>query len=668
MSIVLTDSTWPNRIAANCALVAGAIAFAALIGWSGNIAVLRQVIPGAMSMNPLTGIGLLSLSAALWLARRNPARMAVARAFALIAILLGLVRLLDQVGAGIQLDSLLFRSQLEPLGPAARMAVGTAICLVCLGGTLLLHRPGSPADRRTRWLVLPAALIALLGAAGYLFDTQALISLPKLSTIALNTLVALLVLCLGITALSPAVPPASTLTLPGAAGATARRLLPAAFLLPFLVGWIRVYGQRAGWFDLGFGTAIISVFNAVVMTLLVLLSVWLVQRGEAAQRQLETGLRESERRLFQILEAIPLGLYVLDRTGRPYYSNQRSTEILGSGLATSARSPEETARRYNVRRAGTGEEYPPDQLPISHALRGERAYKTDLELHQPNRIVPIEVWSAPVTAPDGSVEFAISAFNDISQRLETERQIEALNAELKHQVAELASVNRELETFSYSVSHDLRAPLRAVDGFSRMLVEDHGSSLGPDAVRLLDRIRANIRRMGLLIDDLLKFSRLSRTELESTRVDMGGLARSVLDDLMRTRERPVPVVIGDLPPALGDVNLLRQVWTNLIDNGLKYSAKQADPRLEVGGKSNGQEVTYWVRDNGVGFDMKYSDKLFGVFQRLHSQDEFEGTGVGLAIVQRVIYRHGGRVWAEATPGLGATFSFCLPVGGPHVAG
>jgi light-regulated signal transduction histidine kinase (bacteriophytochrome) len=165
--------------------------------------------------------------------------------------------------------------------------------------------------------------------------------------------------------------------------------------------------------------------------------------------------------------------------------------------------------------------------------------------------------------------------------------------------------------------------------------------------------------MGLLIDDLLKFSRLSRKDLETRGVDMNSLVHNVVEDLSRGRETVPPIAIGDLPPAEGDLDLLRQVWTNLVDNAIKYSAKRGVPRVEISGASDGREVTYTVRDNGVGFDMAYADKLFGVFQRLHRQDEFEGTGVGLAIVQRVIHRHGGRIWAEAIPDQGATFHFTL---------
>jgi len=655
-----------RRTAAVAAAVATAIPITVLAGWVFGIARLRGVLPDAVAMNPITALSLLSGALALWFANRpGPRARMASRGFALVMAVLGLCRLVDPLlGGRLEIDLLFYRSQIQQMVPPARMSFASSISAVCLGTSLLLYRSGMVKLRSTRWLVLPAAVLALLAMAGYLYGSRVLFDIPALKPMALNSALALLALCLGIAALPPATPPISTLLLPGAAGTMARTLLPAAFLLPFLIGWVRVEAERAGWFDLGFGTALMVVLTSGLMTLLVLLSVWQVQRAERAQQRMEAGIRASERRLFQILEAIPIGVFVTSRQGQPYYANRMSQEISGQPAITETKA-EEMSQRYHVYRAGTQEMYPPEMLPGARALRGERVHTDDLEVHRPDRVVPVEVWSAPVTAADGSIEFAISAFNDITERQEAKRQIEGLNLELKDQVAELASVNGELETFSYSVSHDLRAPLRAIDGFSRMLTEDHAGALSPEAQRLLGRIRNNVQRMGNLIDDLLRFSRLSRKQLEAAPVDMSELVRTVVGDLSRTHERQLSVVVDQLPPALGDTDLLRQVWINLIDNGFKYSGKRGDPQVEVGGKTNGVEATYWVRDNGVGFDMTYAGKLFGVFQRLHSQDEFEGTGVGLAIVQRIVHRHGGRVWAEAKPGQGATFSFTLPVGGTH---
>jgi len=219
--------------------------------------------------------------------------------------------------------------------------------------------------------------------------------------------------------------------------------------------------------------------------------------------------------------------------------------------------------------------------------------------------------------------------------------------------------NKELESFSYSVSHDLRAPLRAVDGYARMLEEDYRERLDDEGRRLLATVRGNAAQMARLIDDLLTFSRLGRKPITAAPVDMSALAREVAAELAGEYPR-AQTVVGESPLAHGDRALLKQVWANLIGNALKYSAKGESPRVEIGGRADGGRNEYWVRDNGVGFDMRYAAKLFGVFQRLHRAEEFAGTGVGLAIVQRVIARHGGEVRAEAKPGEGACFSFTLP--------
>jgi signal transduction histidine kinase len=239
-------------------------------------------------------------------------------------------------------------------------------------------------------------------------------------------------------------------------------------------------------------------------------------------------------------------------------------------------------------------------------------------------------------------------------------QAAELEARVRERTAELEAANQELNSFSYSVSHDLRAPLRAIDGYARMLEEDYSARLDEEGRRLLAVVRDSGRRMGRLIDDLLAFSRLGRQAPVKHAVDMTSLAREVIEELAPAAQ--VAVSLAALPAAKADRALLKQVWLNLIGNGLKYSGKRADPRVEIGGREEQTENVYWVRDNGAGFDMRYAAKLFGVFQRLHREDEFPGTGVGLAIVQRVVARHGGRVWAQGKPGEGACFHFSLPRG------
>jgi len=246
----------------------------------------------------------------------------------------------------------------------------------------------------------------------------------------------------------------------------------------------------------------------------------------------------------------------------------------------------------------------------------------------------------------------------------SEERFRALNAVLEERVAtrtaELEVANKELEAFSYSVSHDLRAPLRAVDGFSHAVLEDYGGQLPEEGRHYLQTIRKGAQRMGLLIDDLLTFSRLSRLPLNKEAVNMTGLAHEALEELSGQRNgRQIDVRISDLPQCEGDPALLKQVWINLLSNAIKYTQKREAAVVDVGSREENGERVYFVCDNGSGFDMQYAPKLFGVFQRLHRADEFEGTGVGLAIVQRIVHRHGGRIWAQAALDRGAEFYFTV---------
>jgi len=268
----------------------------------------------------------------------------------------------------------------------------------------------------------------------------------------------------------------------------------------------------------------------------------------------------------------------------------------------------------------------------------------------------------------GEAEWMVGTNLDVSERKRAEQEVKQLNADLELRVeqrtAQLEAANKELEAFSYTVSHDLRAPLRAVDGFSQAVVDDYGALLPEEGRRFLQTIREGAQRMGALIDDLLSFSRLSRAPLSKRDVNMGRLVNEVLADLEREKDgREIELHAEDLPACLGDPALLRQVWVNLLSNAFKYSANRKPAVIEIGSTQERDGTAYFVRDNGTGFDMRYAGKLFGVFQRLHRSEEYEGTGVGLAIVQRIVHRHGGRIWAMGEVDRGATFSFTLGGGG-----
>jgi signal transduction histidine kinase len=253
---------------------------------------------------------------------------------------------------------------------------------------------------------------------------------------------------------------------------------------------------------------------------------------------------------------------------------------------------------------------------------------------------------------------------EVRERGRAEQEVLRLNAELERRVvertAQLEYTNRELESFCYAVSHDLRGPLRSIDGFSQALLQDCLPQLPADGQRFLQRIRASTQRMGQLIEDLLTLSKVSRGELRKLEIDVSDLARHAVAELaQREPARKVEVAVWDGMQAQADPRLLRAALENLIANAWKFTAKTEQPRLEIGCLRDGERSTYFVRDNGVGFDMAYADKLFGAFQRLHSEKEFPGTGIGLATVQRIVHRHGGRIWANAAQGKGATFFFTL---------
>ena len=442
--------------------------------------------------------------------------------------------------------------------------------------------------------------------------------------------------------------------------------------------YVSVYGPAN---ELGHYLLLLSaycVYRAVLVTGLVKPFSLLFRNLKQQEEELEirvadrtTALAHSEERFRALVEQAPEAIILFDvELDRIVDANANAEKLSGYG-------------RDELRKHGPLDFYPPgqpDERPVNEAfrdhLRQALAGKTivfERAVHSADgKDVLCEVRLSRL--PSADRQLVRASFIDISERkraeeeLRKERQhLEELvamrTAELTRANSGLEASNRELEAFAYSVSHDLRVPLRAIDGFSQMLLEDYSGKIDAEGQRLLNVVRGNTVKMARLIDDILAFSRAGRSEITSAPIDMDGAVRGVLEELQPAAAgRKLTFDIKPLAPAQGDAAMIQRVWTNLIDNAIKFTASRPDAVIEIGSTADDKETTYYVKDNGAGFDMQYADKLFGVFQRLHGV-EFAGTGIGLAIVKRIVTRHGGRVWAEGKVNEGATFYFALPIRG-----
>jgi PAS domain S-box-containing protein len=375
------------------------------------------------------------------------------------------------------------------------------------------------------------------------------------------------------------------------------------------------------------------------------------------ERRAQAEQRRTEQRFRLIVEAAQEGIWMLDREGHTTYANRYMARMLGYTV-------EEMLGQHVFVFVDEGSHH---QVTLNLERRAQGHTSThDLKLrHKDGRHVWTLLSSNPIRDEEGRYTGALATVTDITHRREAEQQVRRLNEELERRIAErtaqLELSNRELEAFAYSVAHDLRAPLRAISTFSLALAEDCPGQLDPTGVDYLQRIRASAQRMSELIDGILTLSRVTSAGLQETDVHLSALARAITEQLQRGQpERVVHLRLQEGLMDVGDARMLRSVLENLLGNAWKFTRERAVAEIEFGAlPDTGPGRVYFVRDNGAGFDMEYQARLFGVFQRLHGQQEFEGNGVGLATVRRIIQRHGGRVWGEGRVGQGATFFFTL---------
>ncbi|MBI5506522.1 MAG: CHASE domain-containing protein [Deltaproteobacteria bacterium] len=384
-----------------------------------------------------------------------------------------------------------------------------------------------------------------------------------------------------------------------------------------------------------------------------------LERERLERRRTEDSLFREKQQFRLMFNAVPAMIWYKDTKNRFLLVNESAAASMGHTVAEMEGKPCSQilpGKAYDLYR---------DDLEIIQSGRPKLGVIEELELAG-GKSIWVRTDKLPEYDSMGRVVGLLVFAQDVSEHRHAEDEVRRLNAELEQRVAartgELRAANQELESFAYSVSHDLRAPLRTIDGFSQLVVDEFGENLQEAGREHLSRIRAASQRMGHLIDDLLKLTRVSRSELRREEVDLSAMARQVTEELRhQTPQRRVDVLIEATPIVEGDPVLLLTAIQNLLENAWKFTAGAEEPRIEFGATSTpGGKTAFYVRDNGVGFDMVYADKLFGAFQRLHSRDEFEGSGIGLATVRLILRRHGGEVWAEGAAGKGATFYFTLP--------
>jgi len=653
---VALENTHAGRTVARLAAAATVFAsFLALLGWVFGIAAFRSLRPGLVAMNPLGALAFILAGVSLWLqAPEKPRRKArrVGQVLASAVFLVGLLRLAEiSFGWHLGIDRILFRESLDSTGAGYpnRIPPNAAESFFLIGSALLFLDVKFRRRRPAQILALVAGMITLLAVIGYAYGVHSFYGLASFMPLPLNAAMAFLALCIGILFARPDAGLAPLFSSRTAGGIVARRLLPIAIALPILLGWLRLIGQRSGLYGTEFGTALSVVTYIVVFGTLVYRNARLLHQTDLGRVQAEEALQASERRFAGILDIAEDAVISTDDSQRIRLFNKgaektfgyAAQEVLGQPLDLLLPERFVPGHRRHVRNfAGTPERA--RRMAERTEVFGRRKDGGEF---------PAEA-SISKLVQDGQTTFTVM-LRDVSARKQAEQEIIQRSVQLE-------ASNRELEAFCYSVSHDLRAPLRGMDGFSQALLEEYSGRLDSQGKDYLRRIRAATQRMGTLIDDLLNLSRVTRSEIRREPVDLSALALIIAADLRKIQpERPVEFAVAPNLLAQGDPRLLRLVLENLLANAWKFTSRHPRARIEFGTAAHAGATAYFVRDDGAGFDSAHAGQLFGAFRRLHAMTEFPGTGVGLATVQRIIQRHGGKVWAEGAVEQGATFYFTL---------
>ncbi len=625
-----------------------------LSGWQFDIDFFKRPIPWLAAMNPtsavlfvLSGLAFLSLSPGKAPQKMKPAGYLLA-ALVFVSAFVKMLDVFTNFKTGV--DLFIFS---EAIGRdfnnkfSGTMAPITAFSFLLIAAALfLLHTGGDKKITPVQVISLALALVSLLSILGCIYNVQPFYMKLVYIPMAIHTAIGFLLMSLAFLFSHPTKGFMKQLTGHLSGSQAARFLIPAAILIPMALGYLRLLGHWAHAFSTEFGVAILVLSIIIVFVMLIWFNANSLNKKDVLRIEAETKLNtymrqleESEEKFHKAFEVSAAGMSITRLSDSRYLEvndafvqmtgfskkeliNHTSTEL---GIVTNIDRREEVLQE--IRKNGYAKQF---EMTIRHKNGGI-----------------LEILASVETITLNGEKYALNIIFDITNRKNAEMQLEA--------------VNKELEAFSYSISHDLRAPLRAIDGYAKMLEEDYQELLNREGKEFIEVIQYNAKKMSFLIDDLLAFSRLGRKTIYKAELDMNELVTGVIADLGRATPHHAEISVQSLHPVKGDSSMIKQVFTNLLSNAIKYSSKKQNPVIGIRAEQKGDEVLFEVTDNGEGFDMAYVDKLFGVFQRLHSDEEFEGTGVGLAIVQRIVNKHGGRVWARGELGKGSTFSFTLPL-------